>query len=81
LDALLKAAGEDIARRNKIQAELKQSLDSILARAGGEGWSTRQLAEKIGISRRTLSRILSGQVDLAVWLPKLRSAIQRLADR
>ena len=65
-------------RENERHVALRQSVDVILAKASREEWSVRQLAEKIGFSARTWSRILSGRADLKVWLPKLREAATHL---
>jgi ribosome-binding protein aMBF1 (putative translation factor) len=77
-DALLSAAAQAMQRENDQQAEFKQAVDGILAKAREQEWSSRQLAGKIGISARSWARILSGQAVLEIWLAKVIAAAARL---
>jgi hypothetical protein len=88
LDAILAAAGMDIqqsqlseARCATLDAERRDKVEDMLARAAGEGWSQRELARRAGLKWSSWHRLKTGQIDLVLWLPRLREASNRLQQQ
>jgi hypothetical protein len=61
-----------------LESELAECLGRLESLAAELDWSGRQIAERLGLSETTWRRLKAGQLDLAVWLPKLRAAVARL---
>lgn len=61
-----------------ISNRLQRMLDQLKDIAETNHWSQRKLADKVGISDRTLRRLKNGQSEPAEYLPKLESAVTRL---
>jgi hypothetical protein len=66
----------------RVRAECQSLLDAMLARAAigtnGKPWSRKFLVFKAGLTWGTFNRALTGELDLKVWLPRLRAAAERL---
>jgi len=65
-------------QRTAQDAELRQRVDAMLALAAGEGWSQRELTRRACLKWSSWCRLRTGQMDPAVWLPRLRHAAARL---
>ena len=68
--------------RDRARSEFQSLLHAMLARAAlgtnGKPWSRKELVAKAGLTWGTFHRALSGQLELKTWLPRLRSAAERL---
>jgi hypothetical protein len=53
-------------------------LASLLAKGTAKGWSRKELVRQSGLTWGTFHRALSGDLDFIRWLPRLRSAAERL---
>jgi len=67
------------AKRVAWNAERRALLGAIQDRAKIEDWGVRETARRAGLNRMTLARLARGELNLEVWLPRLRDAVRRLA--
>jgi len=63
-----------------MKAERRALLGAIRDRAASEKWGVRETARRVGLNRMALARLARGELDLEVWLPRLRTAVARLAN-
>lgn len=70
LVAAAKLVAQDAERRDLVQV--------IQTKAAAEEWSFRETAKKLGLNYMTWARLIRGEVNLEVWLPRLRPAIARI---
>lgn len=66
------------AKRVVLDFERRSLVQLIQARAEAENWSWREVSRRAGLSRTTLTRAVHGKINLAVWLPQLRTVAARL---
>lgn len=76
LDRLL-APNSETAKVNQA-GEARYLLQCLMLKAEARGWSKKRLVAESGLSWGTFHRALAGDVDLGVWLPKIRQAAARL---
>ena len=67
------------ARRVTLRAEWRAFTQAVQAHSEDKDSSLTKIAVRAGLSRRTLSRLIRGQVNLEAWLPKLREAACKIA--
>lgn len=67
------------AKRVAMKAERRALLDAIRDRAVSEKWGARETARRVSLNRMALARLARGELNLEVWLPRLRAAVHRLA--
>jgi len=63
-----------------MKAGRRALLGAIGDRAASEKWGVRETARRVGLNRMALARLARGELDLEVWLPRLRTAVARLAN-
>lgn len=74
LQARRRAALAAAAKRVAAEAERRALVQAIQSRADSEHWSGRQTARQAGFNQTTWRRLTRGQLNIEVWLPRLRVA-------